>query len=426
MPDAFSSELFSGQKRLFLLDGMALTYRAHFALVRSPRYTSGGLCTSAVFGLATTVLDLLGREQPTHIAVAFDTSEPTQRHIDFPDYKAQRDEMPEDISIQLPYIDRLFEALNIAVIRIPGYEADDIIGTLAHEGVEHGFRSWMVTPDKDFEQLVTENILIYKPGRRGSEAEVIGVADVLQKWGIDRVQQVIDILGLMGDASDNIPGVKGIGPKTAQQLISKYGTIENLLAHTDELKGKQRERLEEHAEMARLSKQLVTIQLDVPHQIDFESLKHRPLDKQKLKPLMMELEFDTLGKRVFGKSFSSSSTRAKVIREKRETEIQATLFDEPVQEKTIKDVNHEYQTITTAKQRRDLIDQLTQQKRFCFDTETTGLNPRRALPRGLLFRLSLTPDTTSFVETPRRRRWRCSMSSAKCWAIHRLARLAIT
>ena len=394
MPDA-SSDLFSGQKRLFLLDGMALTYRAHFALVRSPRYTSGGLCTSAVFGLATTVLDLLAREQPTHIAVAFDTSEPTQRHLDFPDYKAQRDEMPEDISTQLPYIDRLFEALNIAVIRIPGYEADDIIGTLAHEGVGHGFRTWMVTPDKDFEQLVTENVLIYKPGRRGSEAEVIGVADVLQKWGIERVQQVIDILGLMGDASDNIPGVKGIGPKTAQQLISKYGTIENLLVHTDELKGKQRERLEEQAEMARLSKQLVTIQLDVPHQIDFESLEHRPLDKEKLKPLMMELEFDTLGKRVFGKSFSSSSTRAKVIREKRETEIQATLFDDPVEEKTIKDVKHTYKSIVTADQRRDLIGQLAQQPRFCFDTETTGLNPRRALPLGIAF--SFEPHTGYYV-----------------------------
>ncbi len=395
MPDASSSELFSDQKRLFLLDGMALTYRAHFALVRSPRYTSAGLCTSAVFGLATTVLDLLGREQPTHIAVAFDTSEPTQRHIDFPEYKAQRDEMPEDISIQLPYIDRLFEALNIAVIRIPGYEADDIIGTLAHEGVDHGFRTWMVTPDKDFEQLVTENILIYKPGRRGSEAEVIGVADVLQKWGIDRVEQVIDILGLMGDASDNIPGVKGIGPKTAQQLISQYGTIENLLEHTDELKGKQRERLEEQAEMARLSKQLVTIQLDVPHEIDFESLKHQPLDKEKLKPLMMELEFDTLGKRVFGKSFSASSTRAKVIREKRETEIQATLFDEPVEEKTIKDVKHKYKTVSTAKQRRELIDLLKKQQQFCFDTETTGLNPRRALPLGIAF--SFEPHTGYYV-----------------------------
>ncbi len=394
MPDQ-STELFPDSKKLFLLDGMALTYRAHFALVRSPRFTSGGLCTSAVFGMATTVLDIVGREHPTHIAVAFDTSEPTQRHLDFPDYKAHRDQMPEDISIQLPYIDRLFDALNITVIRIPGYEADDIIGTLAHQGVGHGFRTLMVTPDKDYEQLVNENILIYKPGRRGSDAEIVGVANVLQKWGIDRVEQVIDILGLMGDSSDNIPGVKGIGPKTAQQLIAKYGSIENLLEHTSELKGKQRERLEEHAEMARLSKQLATIQLDVPHSIDFEALKFRAHDEKKLKPLMMELEFDTLGKKIFGKSFSSSTTRAKVIREKRETEIQATLFDEPVHEKTIKDVPHRYQAVTTAEQRADLIGKLTKQDSFCFDTETTGLDPRKALPLGIAF--SFEPHSGYYV-----------------------------
>ena len=394
MPD-HSNELFPDQNKLFLLDGMALTYRAHFALVRSPRFTSGGLCTSAVFGVANTVLDILSREKPTHIAVAFDTSEPTQRHLDFPDYKAHRDAMPEDIAIQLPYIDRLFDALNITVIRMPGYEADDVIGTLAKEGIEHGFRTWMVTPDKDYEQLVTENVLIYKPGRRGSDAEIIGIADVLQKWGIDRVEQVIDILGLMGDSSDNIPGVKGIGPKTAQQLIAKYGSIENLLANTSELKGKQRERLEEHAEMATLSKQLATIQLDVPHAIEFSSLKHRAYDEKKLKTLMMELEFDTLGKKIFGKSFSSSSNRAKVIREKRETEIQAMLFDEPIREKTIKDVPHHYETVKTAKQRADLIKQLKAQERFCFDTETTGLDPRSALPLGIAF--SFKPHTGYYV-----------------------------
>ena len=256
------------------------------------------------------ITDLMQREKPTHIALAFDTSEPTQRHLDYPEYKAQRDAMPEDLASQFTFIDRLLEALNITVIRTPGYEADDIIGTLAGQAAESGYRVWMVTPDKDYEQLVTEDILIYKPGRKGSEPEVIGIANVLQRWGIERVDQVIDILGLMGDASDNIPGVKGIGPKTAQQLISKYGSIDSLLEHTSELKGKQRERVEEQKEMAKLSKKLVTINKAVPHNFDLDSFRYQEFDRDKLKNLMMELEFDTLGKRIFGKSFTSAQVRA--------------------------------------------------------------------------------------------------------------------
>ena len=393
-----TNELFPDNQKLFLLDGMALTYRAHFALVRSPRFTSGGLCTSAVFGMANTVLDILKREEPTHISVAFDTSEPTQRHIDFPEYKAQRDAMPEDIATQLPYIDRLLDALNIHVIRRPGYEADDVIGTLAQQASKEGFRVWMVTPDKDYEQLVSDDIVIYKPGRRGSDPEIFGVKEVLGKWGIERVDQVIDILGLMGDASDNIPGVAGIGPKTAQKLIAHYGSIENLLNHSAELKGKQKERVEEQADMARLSKRLVTIQLDVPHEVQFSQLQHESWDKSKLKDLLMELEFDTLGKKLLGKSFSSASSRAKVIREKRETEIQATLFDEPVDEKTISDVPHQYHTVTTADERTALIELLSQQKSFCFDTETTGLDPRDARPLGLAF--SVRPAEAYYVVLP--------------------------
>src|SRR6056297_1780295 len=246
MPDP-SDDLFPQESKLFLLDGMALIYRAHFALVRSPRFTSAGLCTSGVFGMANAVLDLINREQPTHLAVAFDTSEPTQRHVDFPAYKAQRDEMPEDISAQMPYVDRLFEAMNIKIIRTPGFEADDIIGTLAHQAAAKGMRTWMVTPDKDFDQLVTDDVLVCKPGRKGSEPEIFDVAKVLEKWDIERVEQVIDILALMGDSSDNIPGIAGIGPKTAQKLIAKYGSVESLLEHSQELKGKQRERVEEHA-----------------------------------------------------------------------------------------------------------------------------------------------------------------------------------
>ncbi|TWU54454.1 DNA polymerase I [Rubripirellula tenax] len=380
-----NQELFPETKKLFLLDGMALFYRAHFALVRSPRMTSAGLCTSGVFGMANTVMDILAREEPTHIAVAFDTSEPTQRHIDYEPYKAQRDAMPEDMSQQLPYIDKLFDAMNIPSIRMPGYEADDIIGTLAHRAAGEDYRTWMVTPDKDYHQLVTEDAVVYKPGRRGDEVEILGVKEVLAKWEVERVDQVIDILGLMGDSSDNIPGIPGIGPKTAQTLIAKYGSVENLIKHASELKGKQRERVEQNVDMALLSKKLVTILLDVPVAESLDSFARQPQDIEKMKALFMELEFDSLGKKLFGKSFSSATTRAQVIREKRETEIQATLFDEPVDEKTIDDVRHVYKAITTAEQRAELIQELQKQPTICFDSETTGLDPRTALPLGLAF-----------------------------------------
>lgn len=393
-----TQDLFPESKKLFLLDGMALFYRAHFALVRSPRMTSSGLCTSGVFGMANTVMDILASQNPTHIAVAFDTSEPTQRHRDFEAYKAQRDQMPEDMSKQIPYIDRLFDAMNITSIRLPGYEADDIIGTLATRAAADDYQTWMVTPDKDYDQLVTRDIQIYKPGRKGGEVEIFGVPEVLAKWDIERIDQVIDILGLMGDASDNIPGVPGIGPKTAQKLIADYGSIENLIENASKLKGKQRERIEQNADMAMLSKKLVTIMLNVPVEIKIDDCIRRDYDTAKMKELFMELEFDSLGKKMFGKSFSSASTRANVIREKRETEIQATLFDEPVEEKTIRDVKHNYQTITTAEQRAELIATLKKQPAFCFDTETTGLNPRVAMPLGVAF--CFEPHQAFYVVCP--------------------------
>lgn len=374
-------------KKLILLDGMALTYRAHFALIRSPRFTSGGQSTSAVFGVLNTIQDVIKRENPTHIAVAFDTSEPTERHKVFPEYKAQRDAMPEDIAEQLPLIDRLFEAFNITTIRLPGYEADDIIGTIAHQASPLGYQTLMVTPDKDYDQLVTEDIYVMKPGRKGGEVETLGIPEVLEKWGIERVEQVIDVLGLMGDSSDNIPGVPGIGPKTATKLIQQYGSVEGLIEHSDELKGKQKERVQENVEQAILSKQLVTIQLDVPHEVDIPSLRWESYDDAKLKALLEELEFDTIGKRLFGKSFSSSASRAQVIREKREKEIQATLFDmdAPPEEQTIQSTKHDYVLIDSEEQRTELIEKLQTCTEFCFDTETTGKDARHALPLGLAF-----------------------------------------
>ena len=375
----------TARRKLVLLDGMALTYRAHFALARSPRLTSGGLCTSAVFGVLNTLLDIIAREQPTHMAVAFDTPEPTGRHSLFPEYKAHRDAMPEDIAKQLPYLDRLFAALRIPAIRLPGYEADDVIGTLAHQAAAEGFDVVMVTPDKDFDQLVTDRIVVMKPGRKGGEVEVAGVPQVLAKWEVERVEQVIDVLGMMGDSSDNVPGIPGIGLKTAQKLIAQYGSLESLLEHAHELKGKQRERIESHADQARLSKHLVTIHLDVPHQIDIYGLQVQPADDPQLKALMAELEFDTLGKRLFGNSFSSAANRALVIREKREQEIQSTLFDEIGQETTLHDVPHTYHIVRTAAERQALLAQLLEQPEIAFDTETTGLDPRTAIPLGLAF-----------------------------------------
>lgn len=392
--------MFESDKRLFLLDGMALTYRAHFALIRNPQFTTNGLCTSAVMGMANTVLDLINKHNPTHMVCAFDTSDPTARHEEFPEYKAQRDALPEDIGAQLPYIDRLLEGFNIPTVRIPGYEADDIIGTLAREAEVEGFQSWMVTPDKDYDQLVTENIFVLKPGRKGGEHEIFGVPEVLEKWGIEKIDQVIDILGLMGDSSDNIPGIAGIGPKTAQKLVATYGSIENLLENSSQLKGKQKERVEENAEMALLSKRLVTIQVDVPHEIKLDDLKCQEYDEEKLKSLFMEMEFETLGKRLFGKSYTAAPTRQARIREKREKEIQGELFGEAteVKEKSIKDVSHDYLLVDSPEMRSELLATLLKQKSVCFDTETTGLDPRQAMPLGIAF--AYQPHQAYYVVCP--------------------------
>src|SRR5262245_1917273 len=277
---------------------MALIYRAHFALIRNPLFTSRGVCTSAVLGVANTLLDILNRERPTHIAAVFDTDKPTHRRQEFSAYKAQRQAVPEDLFAQFPLVDRLFAAFRMPTLRIPGYEADDIIGTLARRAERERFQVWMVTPDKDLQQLVNENIRVYKPGRQGSSPEVLGVPEVLERWQVRRAEQVIDVLGLMGDAIDNIPGVPGVGEKTAQKLIAEFDRIENLLSRKHELKGKQKELIETHADQALLSKRLVTIACDVPIEIQFETLRLQPHDETAAKMLFVELEFDALGKRL--------------------------------------------------------------------------------------------------------------------------------
>src|SRR6266550_8372135 len=292
-------------KKLFLLDGMALVYRAHFALIARPIFSSKGVNTSALYGFTQTVLEILKNQQPTHIAVAFDTEAPTQRHAEFAEYKATRQTMPEDLSEALPHVRRMLKAFRIPVLTCDGYEADDIIGTLVRRAEKEGFQSYMVTPDKDFGQLVDANTFLYKPSRMGDGVEVMGLPEIRKRWGIERPEQVIDVLALMGDSVDNIPGVPGIGEKTAIKLISQFGSVENLLARTGELTGRVKEKLETHREQALLSKRLVTLNCEAPCAIDLESLAVQKPDEEKLKGMLVEFEFNSIGRRLFGEGFKA-------------------------------------------------------------------------------------------------------------------------
>jgi DNA polymerase-1 len=379
-------------KRLFLLDGMALVYRAHFALIRSPIYTSGRLNTSALYGFATTLLDLIQRQSPTHLAVVFDTPEPTERHRIFPAYKATREEMPEDLAKQLPHVKRLIEAFRIPVIECPGWEADDVIGTLAKRAEALGdCLTYMVTPDKDYAQLVTERTLIYKPGRQGGEAEILDPAKIREQWGVDDPLQTIDVLGLWGDASDNIPGVPGIGEKTAKKLVAEFGSVEGLLAHADRLKGKQRENVEANREQALLSKRLVTILTDAPVTTRFEEIELGPRDDEALKSLFVEFEFNSLGKRLFGEGFQAGRGHATEATE--EGGLVAKL-------RTIEDFEKRYRIISAANAagRAALLAELRARASWCFDLETTSLDEKTASVIGLAF--SWHEHEGAYVEVP--------------------------
>ncbi|MEM9399062.1 MAG: DNA polymerase I [Verrucomicrobiota bacterium] len=374
-------------KRLFLLDGMALAYRAYFALIRNPIFTSKRVNTSAIYGFTNTLLDIIGKHEPTHIAVVFDTSAPTQRHIEYPAYKAQREEMPEDLSKSLPEIRRILEAFHVTILEMDGYEADDIIGTLAQQAESCGFDEIiMVTPDKDFGQLVTEKIKMYRPGRQGSDAEIWGVQEICQKWGIERTDQVIDILGLMGDASDNIPGITGIGEKTAAKLISQFGSVEKLFESTDQLKGKQKEKIEAGRDQGLLSKKLATIITDVPMELDIESLQIQERDEKALKSLFTEFEFNALGKRLFGQEFHAG--RGFAHQKSDENKAGDTANTEPMIQaelKNIDSVDHDYKLVQTSDERKALIRILEQTKRFCFDLETSSLDVKNTEIIGLAF-----------------------------------------
>ncbi len=396
----------SQPKKLFLLDAMALIYRAYYALNRNPRINSKGLNTSAVLGFANTLTEVLKKEKPTHIAVAFDSIAPTLRQTDFTAYKANREEMPEDIVTSLPYIKELLEGFRIPVLAKDGYEADDIIGTLAKKAEQEGFTVYMMTSDKDFGQLVSDKIFMYKPARMGNEAEVWGVKEVCEKFGIEKPEQLIDILGLWGDSSDNIPGVPGIGEKKAKNLISQFGSIENLLENLEEVKEKRsKESLKEHREQARLSKSLATIILDVPVKWNEEDLLLKSPDPEKLIPLFEELEFRTFAKRVFGDPDIIPVEKAKKVVEKTG---QMDLFSgvegitDPAEtaEKKLQSLIKEkdYQSLTSPKEIEKLVEKLKKAGSFCFDTETTGLLSIAAELVGIAF--SIKPGKAFYVPFP--------------------------
>lgn len=394
-------------KKLFLLDGMALIYRAYFALSKVPRLTSYGLNTGAILGFTNTLLDVLKNQKPTHLAVVFDTAAPTNRHIEFEAYKANRQEMPEDLAKSIPYVFKLIEGFNIPVITKDGYEADDIIGTLAKKAEQEGFTVYCMTPDKDFGQLVSENIFIYKPARMGNGAEVLGVPEILEKWEITDVSQVIDILGLWGDAVDNIPGIPGIGEKTAKKLIQEFGSVEGIIANADKLKGKQQENVINFAEQGLVSKKLATILLDVPVELEEENLKVIDPNKEILEPLFSELEFRTLGKRVFGEEFS-------VVENSKPATAQMDLFASPIADSlsisdqeteapataasNIHNTTHEYILADEISKIQALANDLANQKLFCFDTESTGLDALTAEIVGLSF--SYEKGKAYYVPTP--------------------------
>ena len=292
----------SQKKKLFLLDAYALIYRAYFAFVKNPRINSKGFDTSAVFGFTNTIIEVLKKERPTHIAVCFDRSGPTFRHEEFSDYKANREPTPDGIVSAKPYIDRLLESLNITKIYLDGFEADDLIGTLAKKAEKEGFHVYMMTSDKDFAQLVSENIFMYRPGNKWTATEVWGIKEVLEKFQIQKVSQVIDYLGMMGDAVDNIPGLPGVGKKTAQKFISEYGSMEALLANTHKIKGKLREKVEAAKEKGILSKKLATIDINVPIEFNENELLFSEIDSFQIRELFEELEFKTILPRVLSLS----------------------------------------------------------------------------------------------------------------------------
>lgn len=381
------------QKRLFLLDAYALIFRGYYAFIKNPRINSKGMDTSAIMGFTNSLLDLIRREKPNYLAVAFDKGGSVARTEVFSDYKANRSETPEAIKLAVPYIHQILEAMHIPIIEKEGYEADDIIGTLSKQAEKEGFQIYMVTPDKDFAQLVSENIFMYRPARMGNGIEIWGIPEVQQKFEVQEPEQVIDFLGMMGDSVDNIPGLPGVGEKTAKKFLAEYGSMENLLANTHELKGKMKEKIEANKDLGLLSKKLARIMLDVPVQFEADQYTLDKPDTDKVKSIFQELEFRRMTE-TFLKLFAESSPAQEVADPPTPTAPQAfDLFNQPgtgnVQivsgMASLSDTSHLYQTVETDKEKQLLLDALMKQKSVCFDTETTGLDALTAELVGIAF-----------------------------------------
>ena len=376
---------------------MALIYRAYYALIRSPIITSKGKNTNAQFGFTSTLYDLISKEKPTHLAVAFDTHAPTERHIDFAAYKAQRQEAPEDLLASIPDIKKIIEGFNLPVVECDGYEADDIIGGLAQQAEKEGYEVFMVTPDKDFGQLVSDKIKIYKPGYQGGKVEIMGTKEVCDKWGIKSVTQVIDILGLMGDAADNIPGIAGIGEKTAAKLLAQYETLENVLADAENIKGSMGEKIRAGREMAILSKKLATIITDVPCQFHEEDFRIKAYDTEALKDIFAELEFKSLGKRILGDEYNVFVIEKQVIQTDLFGNAMEVAIPKPEEEKKVEEkpgllaeknihnTPHNYYLVEGEEAILELVKKLSIQKEISFDTETNHIDANEAELVGLSF-----------------------------------------
>ncbi len=373
-------------KRLFLLDGHALVYRAHYSFITRPLINSKGLNTSAISGFTRYLWDIITNQKPTHLAVSFDLSGPTFRHKEFPEYKANRGAQPEDITVGLPYIFKIIEAFNIPIVTKEGYEADDVIGTLSKQAARQGFTVYMVTPDKDYGQLVEDNILMYKPSRQGNGIEILGPKEIAESWGIARTDQVIDLLGLMGDAVDNIPGVPGVGEKTAAKLLQEYDNIENIISHAKELKGKLSEKIQEFAEQARMSRRLATIDINVPVTFDEKSFRVEEFNRSKLVEIFRELEFRTLAEAIVvtgtkknNELFSNEDTSEK------ETKVNSYQTDYKVSDRDITNTSHHYILVNTPQHLQELEEKLAKSQLISFDTETTGIDPTQAELVGMSF-----------------------------------------
>lgn len=394
------------EKKLYLLDAMALVFRAYYALIRSPRNTSTGKNTNAQFGFTNTLIDLIQKEKPTHLAVCFDTAAPTTRHEDFEHYKANRQEAPEDLILSIPDIKKIIHGFNIPTIELDGYEADDIIGTLAWKAAAKGYQVYMVTPDKDYGQLLNDDkIFIYKPPYMGNPKEIIDAEGICKKWDIENVSQVIDILGLMGDAVDNIPGIAGVGEKTAAKLLKQYHSVEGVIEHADEIKGALGEKVRAGKDAAILSKKLATIITDVPVDFDEHAFELNEWDRDLLKNIFGELEFRTLGKRILGEGFQVPAPEGvqtdlfgNVVETSSSKKAQLEEVEIPTHLKNISDTPHNYTIVETEEDCQQLVWNLQKEKEICFDTETTGLDANNVELVGMSF--SVKKGEAYYVPVP--------------------------